>query len=140
MAGAARNGDMHRTGHLCHTQDFLALPIGNPPKVGAFANRKLMCRLGDLDIGHTLPCPCPPSICCCPHVMPLAHGFKSVLVWGKRQSIIGSSIDAGEMVEGSKDVLICAASQGGFDTSTVSSVAGGNGASLADVGAGSKYA
>ena len=68
----------------------------------------------------------------------LTFGFPTVLVWGKPQSVIGVPIDLGNMVEGSKDVLICCASQGGFDTSTVSSSAGGGG--LGDVGAGTKYA
>ena len=138
MSGAVRNGDMHPTGHPCPTGDaFLALPIGNPPKVGCLINFRLACRMLDLDIVHPFPIALNP-LKCGPHAMPLTFGFPTVLVWGKPQSVIGVPIDLGVMVEGSKDTLICCASQGGFDTSTVSSKAGGGG--LGDFGAGTKYA
>jgi hypothetical protein len=137
MSGAVRNGDKHITGHLCTPAAFLALPIGNPPKVGCFINHRLACRMLDLDILHPIEVSINPLVCV-PHAMPLKFGFPTVLVWGKPQSVIGSPIDFGAMVEGSKDTLICCASQGGFDTSTVSSKAGGGG--LGDVGAGTKYA
>jgi len=138
MSGAVRVADMHITGHLCTPEAFLNMPLGNPPKVGAHANYILMCREGDFDIPHPIEVSLNPLVCL-PHAMPLAFGFPTVLVWGKAQSVIGSPIDLGNMVGGSKDVLICCASQGGFDTSTVSSSASG-GASLGDVGAGSMYA
>jgi hypothetical protein len=107
MPAAVRTADKHITGHLCHTVDFLDMPLGNPPYVGVYANHILMCRILDKDIGHTLPCPCPPSMCCCPHVMPLVDGFLTVQVQKKAQSTIGSGIDAGAMVTGSPDVFVC---------------------------------
>ena len=62
------------------------------------------------------------------------NGLRQIFLY-----VIGSAIDLGKMTTGSKDVLVCVAAQGGFDTSTVSSSASG-GASLSDVGAGSMYA
>ena len=138
MSGAVGVAHVHVTGHLCTPTAFLDIPIGNPIGVGAFVNGRLMCRQGDFDFPHPFPIGFNP-LACGPHIMPLKFGYKSVLVWGKPQSVIGSPIDLGKMIDGSKDVLVCCASQGGFDTSTVSSSASG-GASLSDVGAGSMYA
>ena len=128
MPLVARVTDLHKTGHPCAPVAPLAPPTGNAT---VFANFKLMCRLGDLDVPHTILVPCPPTVCCVPHFVPLLHGFPKVMTVMKPQSHVGSAIDLGAMVQGSPTVYAAASAwnpQGN---------AGGD--SLADVGAGSKY-
>jgi hypothetical protein len=128
MPAVSRKGDVHTTGHPCDKRANLAAPLGNGT---VFANKKLMCRIKDLDEVHEILI----GIKCVPHVVPLAHGHTRVIVAGKAQSTIGSAIDLGKMVKGSPNVFA-----GGGSAGAWSAQGNAGGASLSDVGAGSKYA
>tara|TARA_B110000285_G_C15061220_1_gene582491 strand:- start:933 stop:1319 length:387 start_codon:yes stop_codon:yes gene_type:complete len=128
MPAVSRKGDVHKTGHPCAPFAKLAPPLGNGT---VFANFKLMCRIRDPDVPHTILI----GIKCVPHVVPLAHGHARVIVAGKFQSTIGSAIDLGTMVTGSPTVFV-----GGGSAGAWSAQGNAGGASLSDVGAGSKYA
>ena len=128
MPPAAILGSAHTTGHICVPVSIIGTPVGNKT---VFAGGILMARQMDPTVPHPFP-PMPP---CAPHIGVILHGLKTVLVVGMPQAHIGSSTDTppgGAITKGFPTVLIGGAVASKFGNA--------GGASLDDVGAGSKYA
>ena len=128
MPPAAILGSAHTTGHICADVSIIGTPVGNKTVT---AGGILMARQMDPTVPHPFP-PMPP---CAPHIGVILGGLKTVLVVGMPQAHIGTTVDTlpkGKITKGFPTVII------GGTGGVVAGNAGG--ASLDDVGAGSKYA
>jgi hypothetical protein len=129
MPMVSRLTDLSTTGHICTPITFIAVTTNTT----VWANGLPVVRIFDLTAAH----PFPPKPPCAPHVSWIKKGVNNVLTVVLPTAVIGKKCDNGKMKTGGPTVFA-----GGFDTGTVSSVAGGTppGGQLSDVGAGSKYA
>jgi len=130
MRPAAIKTSTHTTGHGCAITSVLIKPLVNTT---VFAGPMLMARIDDPSLPH----PFPPKPPCAPHPAFVISGLKTVIVVKKPQARLNSVVDTklGRMTSGYPRVLI-----GGKLASKTSKFGNAGGASMDDVGAGSKYA
>lgn len=97
MPSICREGDDLTTGHACTSITQLDTPNQSTVRI----NGILVARQTDSTVSHPAP-PVPP---CPPHVRFVNEGSSTVRVAGLPVARVGDSADAGEMIEGSPNVL-----------------------------------
>ena len=104
MPAAVREADICFTGHPpCSPKVPLDVPLLN---WNVFCEGPLLTQELDLTVPHTIPCPCPPSMCCCPHIGIIHFGWPTVLCWFFPQAFLGSPCDFGKIITGAKKVFV----------------------------------
>lgn len=83
MPKVARIGDPVSTGHLCDT----VTKLDSPSQGGVYAGNKLICRLGDKTVSHTILV----GSSCVPHVTAINESSKTVYVNGALMARVGDS-------------------------------------------------
>jgi len=87
MPKVARKGDPVITGHLCTTETIL----DSPSQGGVYAGNKLICRLGDETISHTVLV----GTVCVPHVTKINKSSGTVYVKGSLIARVGDTTGCG---------------------------------------------